>query len=161
MALYALGKLHAAVAAAETSDLPAAEPKAVVFYQASLLVCPRNYMAANDLGVVLAQSGYYAEARSALEHSVRISWQSANLGNLAVVYRVNWGSRGWPNRPGNRRKPCAALRSSGCGRGSFRPAARCSGSIRGSCGQTGVGDPRSARPGPEPRNCRSGRPLLR
>ena len=36
-------------------DLPAAEPKAVVFYQASLLVCPQNYMSANDLGVVLAR----------------------------------------------------------------------------------------------------------
>ncbi len=87
MALYALGKLHAAAARQRNLDLPAAEPKAVVFYQASLLVCPQNYMSANDLGVVLAQGGCYAEARSALEHSVFISRQSASLGNLAVVYQ--------------------------------------------------------------------------
>ena len=41
--------------------MPAAEPKAMVFYQAALLVMPRNSMAANDLGVLLARSGYFAE----------------------------------------------------------------------------------------------------
>jgi polysaccharide export outer membrane protein len=86
MALYALGKLHATVARQRSLDLPAAAPKAVVFYQASLVVCGRNYLSANDLGVVLAESGYYAEARAALEYSARLSSQSANLGNLAVVY---------------------------------------------------------------------------
>ena len=65
MALYALGKLHAVVAERKTADLPAAESKAVVFYQAALLACPRNHMAANDLGVLLAHEGYYPEARIA------------------------------------------------------------------------------------------------
>ena len=87
MALYALGKLHANGARQKNFDVPAAEPKAVVFYQAALLVCPQNFMAANDLGVVLARSGYYVEARSALEHSVRTSRQSASLSNLAAVYQ--------------------------------------------------------------------------
>ena len=106
MALYALGKLHATVARQRSLDLPAAAPKAVVFYQASLLVCPRNYLAANDLGVVLAESGYYSEARSALEHSIRISWQSANLGNLAVVY----GQLGQPRLAQQARQQAEAVR---------------------------------------------------
>ncbi len=87
MALYALGKLHAVGSRQKTLELPAAEPKAMVYYQAALLVLPRNYMAANDLGALLAQGGYYSEARSALEHSLLISRQSTTLNNLAVVYR--------------------------------------------------------------------------
>ncbi len=87
MALYALGKLHAVVSQRKTADLVAAESKAVVFYQAALLTCPQNHMAANDLGVLLAHGGYYPEARSALERSVSILPQSANLNNLAIVYQ--------------------------------------------------------------------------
>ena len=43
-------------------------------------------MAANDLGVLLAQCGNYAEARTMLEHSLSLSPQSATWHNLAVVY---------------------------------------------------------------------------
>ena len=87
MALYALGKLHAVVSQRKTAELVAAESKAVVFYQAALLACPRNHMAANDLGVLLAHGGYFPEARSSLELSVSLLQQSANLNNLAVVYQ--------------------------------------------------------------------------
>jgi hypothetical protein len=87
LALYALGKLHSTVAKQKSHDLVAAEPKAVVFFQASLVVFPKNYMAANDLGVLLAQGGSYAEARKALEHSVMTMRQSASVYNLSVVYR--------------------------------------------------------------------------
>ena len=57
MALHALGKLHAALAQKKGSLVVAPESKAMVFYQAALLVYPNNYMAANDLGVLLAQCG--------------------------------------------------------------------------------------------------------
>ena len=57
MALYALGKLHAALAARGGSAIPAAGPKAVTFFQAALLVSPRNHLASNDLGVLLARGG--------------------------------------------------------------------------------------------------------
>ena len=60
MALHALGKLHAAYARHKTIRVGAAEPKAMTFYQAALLVFPRNHMAANDLGVLLAQAGVVA-----------------------------------------------------------------------------------------------------
>ena len=86
-ALHALGKLHGAMAKKKVGLVTAAEPKAMVFYQASLLANPRNYMAANDLGVLLAQCGNYAEARATLEHSLALSQQSATWLNLAVVYR--------------------------------------------------------------------------
>jgi tetratricopeptide (TPR) repeat protein len=100
MALHAMGKLYAAYARHKTIRVGAAEPKAMTFYQAALLVFPRNYMAANDLGVLLAQAGAYPEARSALEHSLSLHRQSAGWQNLAVVYqqlgqnelarRANW-----------------------------------------------------------------------
>jgi tetratricopeptide (TPR) repeat protein len=86
MALYGLGKLHKTLAEKATPGVCAARTKAVVFYQASLLVSPRNYMASNDLGVLLAQAGRCEDARAALEHSLTISPQPTGWRNLAVVY---------------------------------------------------------------------------
>ena len=51
MALNALGKLHDAMAHKKSGPVPAAEPKAMVYYQAAMLAYPKNFMAANDLGV--------------------------------------------------------------------------------------------------------------
>ncbi len=87
MALHAMGKLHAAWAQKKGTPVVAPESKAVVFYQAALLVYPKNYMAANDLGVLLAQCGHYADARVMLEQSLSLRQQSTGWQNLAVVYR--------------------------------------------------------------------------
>jgi tetratricopeptide (TPR) repeat protein len=87
MALHAMGKLHSAWAQKKGTPVVAPESKAVVFYQAALLVYPKNYMAANDLGVLLAQCGHYADARAMLEHSLSLRQQSTGWQNLAVVYR--------------------------------------------------------------------------
>ncbi len=87
MALGALGKLHAALAGKPNPEIVVPEAKAIVFFQAAILVCPRNYMAANDLGVLLAHSGDYTEARRMLEHSVLLCRCAENLNNLSVVYR--------------------------------------------------------------------------
>jgi tetratricopeptide (TPR) repeat protein len=87
VALHGLGKVHVALAEQEGLRSGATESKAMTFYQASLLADPQNFMASNDLGVLLARSGYYAEARSALEHSVSIRPQAAGWRNLAQVYR--------------------------------------------------------------------------
>ena len=65
----------------------APESKALVFYQAALLVYPKNFMAANDLGVLLAQCGRWADARTMLERSASLCPQSTNWQNLAAVYR--------------------------------------------------------------------------
>ena len=87
MALVALGKMHAALAGKPNPEIAAPEAKAIVFFQAAILVCPRNYMAANDLGVLLAHSGDCTGARRMLEHSVLVCRCSENLSNLSVVYR--------------------------------------------------------------------------
>lgn len=87
MALHSLGKLHSAMAHKKSSLAGAAEPKAMVCFQAALLVYPQNYMSANDLGVLLARCGDYANARAMLERSLAMSQQSATCRNLAVVYR--------------------------------------------------------------------------
>lgn len=87
IALHALGKLHGALARTTSAKLRAAEPKAMTFYQAALLACPQNYMAANDLGVLMAQCGNYPEARAVLEHSLSIRQPSVGWHNLAMVYR--------------------------------------------------------------------------
>lgn len=87
MALHALGKLHIALAKKKNRLEAAAESKAVVYYQAALLACPENFMASNDLGVLLAQFGRYREAQTMLEYSAAIRPLSTTLHNLAVVYR--------------------------------------------------------------------------
>jgi tetratricopeptide (TPR) repeat protein len=86
MALHALGKLHAVLARQRTVDVRVAEPKAVAFYQAALLVRPENYMAANDLGVLLARSGRHEDARTMLEHSLSVHSHASTRRNLATVY---------------------------------------------------------------------------
>jgi len=87
MALHGLGKLHAALAEKRLTLVVAPESKAVAFYQAALTVFPENYMASNDLGVLLARGGRMDDARAMLEHSVAARPQSENWRNLAVVYR--------------------------------------------------------------------------
>jgi tetratricopeptide (TPR) repeat protein len=87
MALCGLGKLHVAFGNQKMLGVVAAEPKAMVFFQASLLVYPQNHLASNELGVLLAHCGNYADARRALEHSVSICRTSAGFDNLAVVYQ--------------------------------------------------------------------------
>jgi tetratricopeptide (TPR) repeat protein len=87
MALHGLGKLHVALGQQGSPRIRAAQSKAITFYQASLLVDPRNFLASNDLGVLLARAGSYVEARAALEHSVAIGPQAAGWRNLAEIYR--------------------------------------------------------------------------
>jgi tetratricopeptide (TPR) repeat protein len=87
MALHAMGKLHAALAQKRDAAIAVPESKAMVFFQAALLVYPKNHMAANDLGVLLAQCGRYADARAMLERSVALCPQSTGWQNLTVVYR--------------------------------------------------------------------------
>jgi tetratricopeptide (TPR) repeat protein len=87
MALRALGKMHDELAKNQNSEIRAAGPKAVVFYQAALLVAPHNYMAANDLGVLYARAGNLRDAREILEHSAAIGRNATVLNNLAAVYQ--------------------------------------------------------------------------
>ncbi len=87
VACHGLGKLHAAVADRQGEAIRAASPKAMSFYQAALLVNRLNYMASNDLGVLLARANRYEDARMAVEHSLSIQPNSVGWHNLAVVYQ--------------------------------------------------------------------------
>ncbi|MGQ9574702.1 MAG: polysaccharide biosynthesis/export family protein [Thermoguttaceae bacterium] len=87
MALYALGKLDAALADQQATSTWAARPQAMLFYQAALLSWPENPMAANDLGVLLAQAGRYEDARTVLEYCVKIEPLAGSWRNLSLVYR--------------------------------------------------------------------------
>ena len=86
MALRGLGKISEELARRKGPGAKAAAPKAIAFYQAALVVCPQNFMAANDLGVMFARNGNYDNARKMLEYSLSFSQQSTVWHNLAVVY---------------------------------------------------------------------------
>lgn len=86
MSLHGLGKVHAALAKTKRARTSAAEPKAIVFFQAALLADPHNFMAANELGVLLANYGKYPQAKAAFVQSLRVSGQPVTWRNLAVVH---------------------------------------------------------------------------
>ncbi|MEZ6070181.1 MAG: hypothetical protein R3C10_07840 [Pirellulales bacterium] len=85
-ALYGLGKLYAARCLEPGANPEALEPKAMVFHQSALMSCPLNYMAANELAVLLARYGKLEKARDLLVHSVRIAPQASTWHNLATVH---------------------------------------------------------------------------
>lgn len=86
MALHGLGKLYMAMAQRNVRELGAPEPKAVTCFQAAVLVYPANFMAANELGVLLARCGQYEAARAAVEHSLSVRPESTAWHNLSVIY---------------------------------------------------------------------------
>ncbi|RMG02226.1 MAG: hypothetical protein D6741_04070, partial [Planctomycetota bacterium] len=103
MALRGLGKVYVALADDPTRITRAPEAKAMTLYQAALMAWPENYMAANDLGVLLARGGRWNEAKAVLERSVAIRPSTAALRNLAYVY----------GKLGSERLASAAIRQCG------------------------------------------------
>lgn len=87
MALYALGKVYSALATGDPAAVMSTEPKAMVFHQAALSANPRNYLAANELAVLLAGYGQYDQARWLLLESLSVSPEPAAWHNLAVVHQ--------------------------------------------------------------------------
>lgn len=87
-ALYGLGRIHQAIALADSQQANVNEPAAMVFHQASLLVEPRNYLAANELGVLLARAGQLEDARRLLLVSLKLRPQATTWRNLAAVERM-------------------------------------------------------------------------
>jgi Flp pilus assembly protein TadD len=85
LALHGLGKICTVPAEMHGPSEQIAEAKAVVYHQAALIVEPKNFMAANELGVLLAHFGRLPEARSALEHAVATSGNPTEWQNLAAV----------------------------------------------------------------------------
>ncbi len=85
-ALFSLGKLQQSKHGAEQGQkLQAA--KAMAFHQSALLVDARNHLAANELGVLLAQYEQWDDARRMLLHSVSVAPIPETWHNLAVVHQ--------------------------------------------------------------------------
>ncbi|NOZ39710.1 MAG: hypothetical protein GXP24_05730 [Planctomycetes bacterium] len=80
MALHALGKLNSQLGRVEPEKNRLADRHAIAYQQAALLAHNQNYLAAHELGVLLATSGHFAEAEQLLKH---VAAREPN----AVVYR--------------------------------------------------------------------------
>lgn len=86
-ALFTLGKVQAALAGPAAPAQSLAGPRAIVCYQAALAVDRSNYLAANELGVLLARYGQWQDARTALLHSVTVRPHAEGWHNLAIVHQ--------------------------------------------------------------------------
>lgn len=87
MALHALGKLATQQHEAAQRDYPLALRRAVAFQHAALLARSDNYLAAHELGVVLAETGHYAESVDLLRQVAAEQPNPVVLRNLASVER--------------------------------------------------------------------------
>jgi len=85
-AMYAMGKLHMALADAGHHDNQEAA-KAMTYLQAAMVTNQTNYAAANELGVMLARLGHLREAREVLRHSVKVQPMPETWKNLEVVHQ--------------------------------------------------------------------------
>jgi tetratricopeptide (TPR) repeat protein len=92
MALYSLGKLNSLLAATEGEQHPLATREAVAFQQAALLAHNENYMAAHELGVLLAETGHFREAEHMLIQVAAERPDAVVFRNLARV-QVALGNR--------------------------------------------------------------------
>jgi polysaccharide export outer membrane protein len=86
-AIYYLGRLQPFLGGSVDRDAILAEPKALALEQAALSVNPRNFQAANELGVLLARCGQLEPARKALLYSASLERHPETFQNLAYVYR--------------------------------------------------------------------------
>jgi len=86
-ALYCLGKLHTVQAkfGANTSKLDIA--KSIVFHQAAISSDRSNFRSANELGVLMANSGRLQESQEMLKRSLQIQQLPQAWQNLAVVHQ--------------------------------------------------------------------------
>jgi tetratricopeptide (TPR) repeat protein len=85
-ALYGLGKVHMSLAGSSHDERSHQLPKAIVYHQAALATDPNNYLAANEVGVLLAQFGQLDAAKRVLVHSVQVRSHVEGWQNLAVVH---------------------------------------------------------------------------
>ena len=85
MALHGLGKLYVTK---KGTELDISLSRAIVCFKSSITTCPQNYLARNDLGVLLARTGRTQDARRVFEESLTVHPHPTTLGNLAAVYNV-------------------------------------------------------------------------
>jgi tetratricopeptide (TPR) repeat protein len=86
-ALFGLGKLQGVLTGTGSDAQASATARAMVYYQAALLVDGRNYMAANEMGVLLARTGQWEDARKILQHGLLVHPRPELWRNLARVHQ--------------------------------------------------------------------------
>ncbi len=84
MALHAMGRLECRLARDVDGDVRHTR-RAMTMFTAALGACPQNNLAANELGVLLARNGHYAEAEAVFRRAVSIMPTAAGYHNLAVA----------------------------------------------------------------------------
>jgi tetratricopeptide (TPR) repeat protein len=87
LTLFRLGKVQMAMAQQDSDPQMQHGPQSMVYYQAALTADGRNYLAANELGVLMARYGQLQEARRLLVQSVSIQPHAEAWHNLSVVHQ--------------------------------------------------------------------------
>jgi tetratricopeptide (TPR) repeat protein len=113
-ALYGLGRAES-ISVAGGAHNPLGGQNAMALFQAALAIDPQNYMAANELGVLMARYGDLDGAENQLLHSLSIKPQVEAWHNLAIVYRSKGKPQEAERSEQEREKLAAAQRSSGEG----------------------------------------------
>ena len=91
-ALYGLGRAQSITTAGAGTRNPLAGPNAMALYQAALIVDPKNYMACNELGVLMARYGDLDAAENQFVHSLSIKPQPETWHNLGGRLSRQWAN---------------------------------------------------------------------
>jgi tetratricopeptide (TPR) repeat protein len=86
-ALYGMARLQGVMALENEVQKMMGGPKSIALYQAALAIDASNHAAANELGVLLARYGQWADAQLAFAESARLGNQPQTWDNLAQTYR--------------------------------------------------------------------------
>jgi predicted Zn-dependent protease len=84
--LFWLGKVHNSLARQSVQADRLQGPQAMVCFRAALSVAPQHYLAANELGVLLARYGQLHDAKRLLQQSVTTRPHAEGWQNLVVVH---------------------------------------------------------------------------
>jgi|GEM_PF-1740424 len=85
--LFWLGKVHNSLARQSQAADRLQGPQAMVCFRAALSVAPQHYLAANELGVLLARYGQLQDAKALLQQSVTVRPHAEGWQNLAIVHK--------------------------------------------------------------------------
>lgn len=85
-ALHGLGKLHIMPGGLIEHNVPLAQAKAVVFFQAATMIDPLDHRSHHELGVQLARLGDFQQARASLLTALSIKPKVNYWQNLSVIH---------------------------------------------------------------------------
>ena len=84
---FSLGKLHSIKGKRDGNGNSLDFAKAVVHHSTAFSTDPNHFQSANELGVLLAQSGQLEHAKEVLVKSLRVRQLAETWGNLAIVHQ--------------------------------------------------------------------------